>query len=257
MVSGVLTTLAALASLTAVAGPEKAVAQRYKLDVAITQNIDATAAGQGVVTSEITGTALLTLTMSDTAGGQLAHLVIDSFTVSADGQAGAMFSQELANALKGQFIHGYVVDGKLSGTAKPSVEDNQTMNLVMPAMNALFPGIGARASSAETWTDTTRNNTVNEQGTQNSESIVTWTVTGRNGEVLSLTGAAQGTVTIEAAEQQVSGTVTSTSTVTSVVGGPSTSATLESKQVLSVLIAALPDPLPVSVETRATLTQIP
>jgi hypothetical protein len=195
--------------------------------------------------------------MSDTAGGKIAHLVIDSFTVSATGQAGMLFTQEAANGLKGQYIHGYIVDGKLSGTAKPSVEDNQTMNLVMPAMNALFPGISSRASNTQNWTDTTRSNSVNEQGTQNSESIVNWTVTGREGEMLSLTGEATGTVTIEATEQQVSGTVTSTSTVRSVIGGPSTSATLNSKQALSVLISALPDPLPVNIETRATLTQIP
>jgi hypothetical protein len=256
MVSGVLSSLAALAVVAAGVGPDK-VAQRYKLDVVINQNIDATAMGQGMVTSEITGTALLTLTMSDTAGGQIAHLVIDSFTVNATGQAGALFTQEAANGLKGQYIHGYIVDGKLTGTAKPSVEDNQVMNLAMPAMNALFPGIGSRATNAQNWTDTTRSNSVNEQGTQNSESIVTWTITGREGTMLSLTGEATGTVTIEATEQQVSGTVTSTSTVRSVIGGPSTSATLNSKQALSVLISALPEPLPVNIETRATLTSIP
>jgi hypothetical protein len=256
MVSGVLTTIAALASLTGTTGPDKA-AQRYKLDVTINQVIDVTSAGQGVVTSVITGTALLTLSLSDTTGGQLAHLVIDSFTVNATGQAAGNFSQELANALKGQYLHGYIVDGKLSGAAKPSVEGNPTMNLVMPAMNALFPGIGARAANEQNWSDTTRNNTINEGGTQNTESIVQWTVNSREGTTLNLTGEATGTVTMETPEQQVSGTVTSTSTVVSVVGGPSTSATLSSKQALTVLISALPDPLPVNIETQATLTAIP
>lgn len=256
MVSGVLSTIAAFAALAGGTGPDK-VAQRYKLDVVINQNIDATAAGQGVLNSEITGAAWLTLSLSDTTGGQLAHLVIDSFTVNATGQAAMQFSPDLASALKGQYLHGYIVDGKLSGSAKPSVEDNPTMNLVMPAMNALFPGVGARAATAQSWSDTTRNNTINETGTQNTESIVDWTVNSREGAMLNLTGAARGTVTIESPEQQVSGTVTSTSTVTSVVGGPSTSATLNSKQVLTVLISALPDPLPVNIETRATLTSLP
>lgn len=248
--------LALLSLTTVLLGPDKAV-QRYRLDLVINQEVDATAAGQGVVSSEINSSAFVTLTMSDTTGGKIAHVVIDSLTFTATGQMAMQFSQTFADSLKGQWLHGYIVDGKMLGTAKPSVEGNVAMSLVMPVMNALFPGIGAKAANNQAWSDTTRSDVVNDQVTQHSQSVVAWTVTGREGGLLTLTGAGTGTVSVEAPEQQATGQVTSSAAVTTVIGGPSKSAKLTNAQELSVLIAALPDPLPVKVASDATLTELP
>lgn len=257
MVSGILALLTLTAGLVGPSrGPDKA-AQRYRLDLVIAQEIDATAAGQGVVKSDVSSSAFVTVTMSDTTGGRLAHVVIDSLKVTANGMLAAQYSQATADALKGASLHGYIVDGKLQGAAKPSVEDNMAMSLVMPVMNAMFPGVGPKAANTQAWTDTSRTDVTNEQMTQNSQAIVAWTVTGRDGSLVSLTGAGTGTVTMEGAEQQATGQVTTSVTVTSVVGGPAKSAKMVSSQQLSVLIAALPDPLPVKVDTDATLTELP
>jgi hypothetical protein len=237
-------------------GPDR-LAERYRLEVVIKQEVDATAAGQGIVASELNGIAFVTVAMSDTTGGQLAHVVVDSLVLTAVGQFEIEYTQTLADSLKGQWLHGYIVDGKLVGAAQPSVTDNVTINLVMPVMNALFPGIGAKAASAESWPDTTRNENVTGEMTRRSQAIVQWTVTSREGDVLSVTGAGTGTLSVEAPEQQATGQVTSTASVTTVIGGPATAAKLANSQELSVLIPQLPDPLPVKIATEATLTRLP
>jgi hypothetical protein len=256
MLSGTLALLSLAAGVAGPVGPDKA-AQRYRLDLVLTQAVDLTSAGQGELKSDVTSTAFVTVTMSDTTGGRLAHVVIDSLTVVGNGPLAGQFSQALADALKGESLHGYIVDGKLQGAAKPSVDANPTLNLVMPVMNALFPGVGARAATTQSWSDTTQNNVTNEQGTQNSQSIVAWTVTGREGTVFTLTGAGTGTTSVEGEQQQATGTVTSSITVSTVAGGPAKSTKLTSSQELSVLVPSLPDPIPVKVDTEATLTELP
>lgn len=257
MVSGLL----ALLSLTANAagpthGPDKA-AQRYRLDLVVVQEVDATAAGQGIAKSDITSSAFVTVTMSDTTGGKLAHVVIDSVTLTVSGPLAGQYSQAGADALKGQWLHGYIVDGKMQGAAKPSVEDNPVMTLVLPVMNTMFPGVGSRASGSQSWSDTTRSDVVSEAMTQHNQAVVAWTITSREGDLLTLTGAGTGTISMEAPDNQASGAVTTNVTVTTVIGGPAKSSKLTSSQQLSVLVPALPDPIPVKVETDATLTELP
>ena len=163
-----------------------------------------------------------------------------------------------ADALKGQWLHGYIVDGKMQGAAKPSVEDNPMITLVLPVMNTMFPGVGAKAAGgSQSWTDTTRSDIVSEAMTQHNQAVVAWTITSREGDLLTLTGAGTGTINMEAPDSQASGAVTTNVTVTTVIGGPAKSSKLTSSQQLSVVVTALPDPIPVKVETDATLTELP
>jgi hypothetical protein len=258
MVSGMLTLLTLAAGIAGpMTGPDKA-AQRYRVDVEITQELDLTAAGQGVQVASVTGTAFLNLSMSDTAGGKLAHVVIDSLTVSATGQLAMAFTQTLADELRGAWLHGYVVDGKLNGPAKPSVEGNAAMGIALAGMNALFPGVTSKATAAgASWADTTHSSITNESGTQNTDQVVTWTVRAKNGATMTLTSSGMGTANADMEGQQITGTVTSSGDVTSQAGGPSTSAIITLLQELSVLTPSLPDPIPVKVSSTAKLVELP
>ncbi|HRP06842.1 MAG TPA: hypothetical protein PLL69_00005, partial [Gemmatimonadales bacterium] len=95
-----------------------------------------------------------------------------------------------------------------------------------------------------------------EGTTRNVQTVVHWTVTGRDGDAYVLTGSAVGTVSVDSPEQQISGTVTSTFSITSAIGGPSSSSTTTSTQDLSLLVSALPDPLPVQVQQKFTVTEL-
>jgi hypothetical protein len=257
MVSGMLALLTLTTGAVGPASTADTAAQRYRIDLTIKQDIDLTAAGQGPQTTDMTGTAFVTLTMSDTTGGKLAHLAIDSMTVVATGQLSNAFTQDLADSLKGQWLHAYVVDGKISGTPTPSVEGNPALAVATAAINALFPGIGSKAASGQGWADTTSNDVTNDQGMQNTQQIVTWTVGTRDGETLMLTGTGSGSVTAEMGGQQITGILSSSATITSVIGGPSSKATITSTQELSVLNPALPEPIPVKVSSTATLVELP
>ena len=257
MVSGMLALLSlAAGAVSPTHGPEKA-AQRYRVNVELKQEVDLTAAGAGQQQAEVTGTAFINVTMSDTTGGKLAHVVIDSMTVAATGQLAGQFTQAAADALRGATLHGYVVDGKMSGPAKPSVTDNPAMNLAMAAMAALFPGVSSKGTAGQGWVDTTRSESTNEAGTQNTEQVVTWTVASRDGATLTLTSSGKGTITAETNGQQITGTITSNGSVTSVIGGPATTATITTVQELSVLSPSLPEAIPVKVSSLAVLTQLP
>ena len=251
MVSGILALLTIAAGPTT--GPEAP--QRYKMDVVITQVLDLTSMGQGEMTSDINGTVFFTLTMSDTTGGQLAHAVIDSMAVDATGQAAMAFSQTAADGLKGESLHAYIKAGKVEGTPVPSVDNNPALALASPFLSAIFPGV---RSGVESWADTV--NTTADDGGQsgmNSQAVVNWTVVGRDGAELKLTGEGAGTVSGEQNGNQISGEVTNTFTVTSAPGGPASYAKMESNQDLLIITMQAPEPIAVKVTTSGTVTSIP
>lgn len=257
MVSGMLALLVATSAIVGPGdGPDKS-PQRYRLDFKLSQTVDLTSAGMGQMASDVSSTSWVTLTVSDTTGGSLAHVVVDSITVTANGQLGNFFTQAMADSLSGEFIHAFIVDGKPEGAPKPSVEDNPVMQMVVPVVTALYPGVGDRASGVESWSDTTRHDVANENGTQNTSQIVDWVVDSRDGTTVSVTGTGNGTLNSDMGGQQTSGIITSTVKVTSPIGGPASSAELSSVQSLTLLNPAIPEPVPLKIETTATMVAVP
>jgi hypothetical protein len=237
-------------------GPDKPATMRYKVDVAVKQAVDLTPMGQGVMDSDINAAVWVAVTMSDTAGGQLAHLVIDSMSVEATGMAGAQFPQEAVNAARGVFFHAYIVDGKVKGTPTLSVENNiAVMVLGAPALSALFIGMPEGKKMGDTWTDTTT--TAAEGGTgMSGQSIVEWKVTGMDGEAYVVTGTSTGTVSGEQQGQQISGTVEGTTEATTTPGGPAKSATVKTTQAIEVLVPQAPDVIRVQSTSSAVVTRL-
>ncbi len=258
IVSGLLAATLVFAGPT---GPDKGTTapQRYKVDITLNQAVDLTPMGQGVMDSEITATVYVALTMSDTTGGKVAHMLVDSMTINATGMAAAGFPAEAADSVRGKYIHAYIVDGKIKGNPVPSVEGNPALGLAASALPALFVGVPAGKKIGDTWSDTT-NTTPPADGSpgMSGEAIVEWTVTGMDGAALVLTGSQKGTVSGEPQPgQQVSGTITGTNAVTTVPGGPSTRASVSTEQKLEVLVAAAPDVIRVDVKTTAQVSALP
>ncbi|MGD9523214.1 MAG: hypothetical protein AB7P61_05245 [Gemmatimonadales bacterium] len=254
MVSGMLALL--IATMGPGHGPEKAV-ERYKVDLTMQQDVDLSAMGQGVMSNKVTATMFLNVTMSDTTGGRLAHVVVDSIMLNAEGQMAMMFPPAMADSARGEFIHAYIVDGKMEGTPTLSAEGNSVLGLVTQGLNGMFPGVGPKAAGKAGWADTVTTNTVNENANLNSSQIVTWTRTGMDGDVLMLSGRGEGSVTGEQQGNQISGTVTNTVKAETVIGGPARSAEVTSNQEMTVLSAQLPEPIPVKVTNTLVLMRLP
>jgi len=253
IVSGLMT----LALLTGGAtGPDKPATIRYKVDVAVKQAVDLTPMDQGVMDSDINAAVWVAVTMADTAGGQTAHVVIDSMTVEATGMAGAQFPQEAVTAARGASFHAYIVDGKVKGTPKLSVSDNiAVMVLGAPALSALFIGMPAGKKMGDTWTDTTTNAATEENG-MSGQSVVEWKVTGMDGDAYVVTGTSTGTVSGEQQGQQISGTVQGSTEATTTPGGPAKAATVKTTQAIEVLVPQAPDVIRVQSTSTAVVTRL-
>lgn len=254
MVSGMLALL--IATMGPGSGPEKA-AERYKIDLTMQQEIDLSSMGQGIMTNKLTASMFLSVSMSDTTGGRLAHVLVDSMLVNAEGQMAMAFPPALADSARGQFIHAYIVDGKIEGTPTLSAEGNAVLGLATQGLNAMFPGVGPKAEGKASWADTVTTSTVNDQANMNSSQIINWTRTGMDGSVLLLSGTGEGSVTGDQGGNQISGTVTNTIKAETMIGGPARAAELTSNQDVTVLSAQLPEPVSVKVSNTLVLTRLP
>ncbi len=249
-----LAVLLALVGLGPVKPVVVAAPVHYRIDATSHQEVDLTAFGQPPQVTDLTAKIFVSLTMMDTTGGRLAHVVIDSMMLDATGQMQMAYNQATADSAKGSFIHAYIVDGKVSGNAQLSLETPAT-SLARQTLSLLFAGTRSGLKAGGGWVDTTSSsNKAAGGGTQTSSVVTDWKVTGTDGDAVTLEGSGTGKVNMESEAQQISGTSTSKSTITSPAGGPSRHATLTSQQALQVVVPSAPEPIPVTATSTLTLT---
>jgi hypothetical protein len=232
---------------------------RYRMELSMKNVADLTSAGMGEMITNVTGTVWFQLTMSDTTGGRIALIAVDSVNYEADGQAAMQFAPGLGAGVAGSTVRAYIKDGKVEGTPQFSVPaaENPITSLVIPALSALFPGISSNEARSS-WVDTTNSETNNQAGSQVTEAIATWTINGREGNLLLIAGSTSSAVSSSTPEgQEMSGTIESKVSVKTPAGGPAQQTTITSDQDMAVLVPALPDPIPVKVNTSIKLATLP
>jgi hypothetical protein len=252
-----------LAVLFALAGhgPVKPVVpaapMQYRIDAKSHQEVDLTAFGQPSQTTDLNARIFISLTMMDTTGGKLAHVVIDSMSFDATGQMQMAYNQAAADSAKGTFMHAYIVGGKVKDNAVLQVE-NAATSLARQTLSLLFAGTRAGMKSGDGWTDTTASTNKGANGTTTTQVVTGWKVTAADGEMITAEGTGNGKSSVEGGPQgqTIAGTSTSKSTVTAPPGGPSRSATLTSQQALQVTIPGAPEPIPVTATSNLTLTRL-
>jgi hypothetical protein len=74
--------LGAVLVLLGIAGPAP-VSTKYKIETKIETTIDLSAMGQGTQQQNVSQSAFISIAMSDTAGGKVVHVVIDSLATDA------------------------------------------------------------------------------------------------------------------------------------------------------------------------------
>ena len=252
IVSGLMT----LALLTGgTTGPNLGAPVKYKLNLNLTQNIDT---GDQQMASGITAVAFLALTMSDTTGGQIASIVIDSVRFDADGMLGASFTEPMVSAAAGQSLRAYIVEGKVSGPAQWSDDENPVLATVGgAAVSALFIGLAPTRQVGDTWADT--NNVAAEtapNGIGNSQ-VIAWKVTEAKDGALVVDGTSTGSVSGSNQGGDFSGTIEGTIAVTTPAGGPSRSAKLTNSQKIELLSPGAPNIIMIGVENAVSLEMLP
>lgn len=245
-----------LASITAVTPPQAPV--RYKIDLKTSQEVDLSAMGGPKQVSDMTASAWVTVTMSDTAGGKLAHLVIDSLVATPTGMMAQQMTDEAIAEAKGAFFHLYVVNGKVSGTPKPSIE-SPVLGMVQQSLSLLFPGHKMGAKVGDTWSDTTKSDTSNEGGSQTGTTVTEWKVLSLAGDGYVMEGESKGSMTATqgGGELNIATKMTGTQKVTTSASGPSSVGENTMKIDATVITSQVPDPIPVTGSTMVMITLLP
>ena len=104
-----LAALGALAFLPAAAGAPYTA--RYRIDQTLTQEIDATAAGKGKQSISFSTSGFLTLTLTDSVGGKVVKVVVDSMR----GDSTSPVPAAVFDSARGSEYHAFLSSaGKLS-----------------------------------------------------------------------------------------------------------------------------------------------
>lgn len=253
-----LTTGLSIAALIAAAGStDHADPMRYRMELKMKNVADLSAAGMGEMVTNISGTVWFQLTMSDTAGGRIALIAVDSVIYQADGQAAAQLPAGLGEGLRGSTVRAYVKDGKVEGNPEFSVppNSNPVVTLVAPALTALFPGISP-TESRTSWADTTSTDNTSEAGSSLVEAIANWKITGKEGDILVVDGTTNSTLSTSGSGPEMTGTIESKVGLKTPAGGPAREATITSEQAMSMLVPNMPAPIPMAVNTSVVLVTL-
>lgn len=167
---------AVLASLALGAIPASATRRtdpaKYRLESKTETTIDLSAFGQGTQDQILGVTAWIGLTISDTTGGRIVHILVDSAKVDGTLPLGP----ESADSAKGGTIHGYL---DTTGHVK-NLTSTPNASLIMGQIQAvvgsvLFPRARAHMKAGDTWMDTTETTNTNNGANLKTTASVNYT----------------------------------------------------------------------------------
>jgi len=189
---------------------------RYTFESVNAQDIDATAAGQGMMQNEMKLSGRMHVVLSDSASGTLAHVVIDTAEFSSSNPQMAMVPMSIPS---GTAFHLYVVEGEIEAGLEPpemSIGVVQAMGIIAN----LFPKVRHDVAVGGTWTDTTTTDSLTAGGRVTNRGVTTWTVDTRDGNTVTLTGKLTGSLSAEMEQGTMTGTTSGTQSLTLVRGEP-------------------------------------
>jgi hypothetical protein len=245
--SMLLLVLQMLAGLLAVHAP-----LRYKIVTRTNTDIDLTAAGQGSQTIALVSTTFVTVNLSDTTGGRLANIVVDSSAFDGGAIAAQLPAEMLADP-KGATFHLFVVNGKAKSSISPTPMSVQAVQAA-GGIELLLTGL-RRLKAGDTWTDTTMSDTATAGVSAKGSRVAIWTAKPDQGSALQLDATWTGTTSAGFGQAQMEMKVTGASHVTAVPGELAQKANSTGSGSATMNMAGMN--LPMKVTTEITTTQIP
>ncbi|MGH7584392.1 MAG: hypothetical protein ACREL5_14320 [Gemmatimonadales bacterium] len=232
--------------------PRPAAASRYKIVSTTVTDIDATSLGQAAVTYTMTLSAYVSITVSDTSGGQLAQVVVDSSTYDA-GDLTAMLPDAMREDAKGSVFHIYVVNGTAASSLVPTPMNLQAMQLVS-GIEMLVKGM-RQAKAGDSWVDTVRTDTTVAESAATGLRVYTWTAKPGAGNAMEFDANWTGSTKVGAAAVQMDMQLAGTSQLTTVPGMLASSATTTGSGHANMSMAG--NTLPIKFKTDVTVNAVP
>ncbi len=130
------------------------VTAKYRVDQSLTQEVDATAAGQGKQTLTFSTSTFVTVTLDDSAGGRTRRVVIDSMK----GDSATPIPLAVLDSARGGEFRAFV---ERSGKPSPLTPTGTSPAAaqVQGLLADFFPWVRAGFKVGEAWSDTTVNTT--------------------------------------------------------------------------------------------------
>lgn len=232
---------------------------RYRIDTKLEQIVDLSAMGQGNQTSSFGQLALISVTLSDTVGGQIMHVVIDSLTSDAP------IPPETIAKARGAWLHGTIDAWGRGKVAATSADSNDMVSQLKGTMARFFPIVKPGAKQGDSWLDTAKVDTKTPAQTMKSMTITTYTHGGsatHDGMAAARIDAASSTTGAGTMENPMAGTMDvelhDTAMASYFVGSDGRFLGSESKSDGKSLVRTpmSPDPIPVAIKRTTTISVI-
>ncbi len=231
---------------------------RYRIDSKIEQIVDLSAMGQGNQTTSFTQLAIISVTLSDTVGGQIMHVVIDSLSSDAP-----VPSPEILQKARGAWLHGTVDAWGRGRVTATSADSNEMVSQMKGMMARFFPIIKPGAKEGDAWLDTAKVDTKTPSQSMKSMTVTTFTHGGsatHDGLPAARIDAASATSGAGTMENPMAGTMDvelhTTATASYFVGSAGRFLGSESKSDGKSLVRTpmSPDPIPVAIKQTTMIS---
>lgn len=239
------------------------VTTRYRVESKNETTVDLSGVGQPSMQQNFGITSWIAVTVSDTAGGRIVNVVVDS--MKYDGTI-PQLSQATADSAKGGVLHGLVDStGRIKDlTTRP--RENLLLADVQGVINSFFPRVKAGAKAGEAWSDTVEITNTTNGANLKSKFLIDYTAVGPAtvGGMPALKLSANSSASVSGTmENPASGTMEVTGSIKGssetllaldgrYFGGKSSSTT---DQVLKIAMA--PAPIPVRTVRNVSVTLLP
>jgi hypothetical protein len=127
---------------------------KYRVDQSLTQEVDATSAGQGKQTLKFTTSTFVTVTLNDSAGGRTMRVVIDSLK----GDSTAPIPPTVMDSARGGEFRAFVNKAGKPSPLTPTGTSAAAAQ-VQGLLADFYPWVRAGLKVGDAWTDTTVNTT--------------------------------------------------------------------------------------------------
>ncbi len=255
--------LAAGSLLAASAAPAPTAAPiRYKAVIASKQVVDLSVLGQENQVVEQTATSYFQLSVSDSAGSRVLHLVIDS--LAPDAKIAAQIPAPILDSARGAVYH-LVLDAKGALDMKAIKAGGPLAKAFAGSITEFLPRISGALTAGREWTDTLETTREIPSGALKSKTVTNYAVAGtemvdgKTAVKLNAAFAASQT----GAQETPGGTAdlagTSSGTASWLLAGDQSIVSLNRKEEVSltVTLAAAPAPIPIKQTQDATITRLP
>jgi hypothetical protein len=242
------------------ATPPAASTTRYRFDLKVETTVDLSVVGAPTQVTNLGLNAWVVMTLSDSAGGKVVHVIVDSLKVDT---TIPQITPATIDSAKGGMVHGWVdPTGHIKNvTGTPS--GNPLLASVQGVVNALFPRVKAGTKAGDHWVDTTEVSNSGEGNNTKVKLVLNYAAEG-NETVAGLpatkvTASSTSTVsgTMEnamAGTMEVEGNGTGTGTFSIGTDGRFLGGTLASTIDQRLKVAMAPAPIPVKTIQSLTVT---